>query len=577
MNTTASQPTLNTQSILIIVLVIIAMTIIILYAVYFVIFIKVRKSINKNYKFREKYNALSAKNYNLTIQRLAKLANDRTGLKHVVEYVNKFNNYYREQINSVYEPINELCNFEYHFDFRYVKQTMKQINLYLDKIEMLDRSFNQIKGDISGYKNHSSELIVNFKELFDNLIKFLEKYIIPTFDNEELLRMVNSFSDCLFHLEESATKLLNKRLISVIEHWLKNLPALIKMAKTYFVLNKWRVRLKYFIEDIYYSFSLLVQDPNFTEEKKQRIHTIVKYTNKDLQKVHQLLMQRNFKQAQMLLADKFNLIAPLKRELELETKSKNTIAVIYQAFKYWIEHYLKNFEQLKETLGIFNVNFEKDHMLLEQIRELSFRSDQLKLMINEINEENQKRLSHKDFLVLISNITNNATKLNEGLEILIKTILENIAQYENFLFNTNNLKLQFAMTKNYYQANDLKNDKLYKLISDNVSQLVELEQNLNKNYKENIIKFDALHQKMEKGFLEVLETGIKQVALKELCEHTFMFLHKYIYESDEIRNFVFDFRKRLFENGLYEECLNNQIILLNKMKQAAKQNQIVLS
>ncbi|AHB99861.1 hypothetical protein GCW_03415 [Mycoplasmoides gallisepticum S6] len=568
---------LSTQSILIIVLAAIATVVVVLYAIYFVIFIKVRRSVNKNYKFREKYNVLSAKNYNLTIQRLAKLANDQTGLKHVVQYVNKFNNYYREQINSVYEPINELCNFDYHFDFKYVKQATKQINLYLDKIETLDRSFTQIKGDISGYKNHSSELIVSFKELFDNLIKFLEKYILPTFDNEELLRMVNSFSSCLFHLEESATKLLNNRLIAIIEHWLKNLPALIKMAKTYFVLNKLRVRLKYFIEDIYYSFGLLVQDPNFTEEKKQKINTIIKYTNKDLQTVHQLLMQRNFKQAQMLLADKFNLIEPLKTELELETKSKNTIAVIYQAFKYWIDHYLKNFEQLKDKLTIFIVNFEKDHILLEQIRKLSFKSDQLKLMINEINEENQKKLSHKDYLFLISNIANNATKLNESLEVLVKTILDNIAAYENFLFNTNNLKLQFVMIKNYYQANELKNDKLYKLISDNINQLVELEQNLNKNYKENINKFDQLHQKMEANFLEALKTSIKQVALKELCEHTFMFLHKYIYESVEIKNFVSDFRKRLFDNGLYEECLTNQIILLNKMKQAAKQNQIVLS
>lgn len=148
---------LSTQSILIIVLAAIATVVVVLYAIYFVIFIKVRRSVNKNYKFREKYNVLSAKNYNLTIQRLAKLANDQTGLKHVVQYVNKFNNYYREQINSVYEPINELCNFDYHFDFKYVKQATKQINLYLDKIETLDRSFTQIKGDISGYKNHSSD------------------------------------------------------------------------------------------------------------------------------------------------------------------------------------------------------------------------------------------------------------------------------------------------------------------------------------------------------------------------------------------------------------------------------------
>ncbi|QZX49036.1 hypothetical protein [Mycoplasma sp. E35C] len=568
---------LNIQSILIIVLSIVALIVVVLYGAYFVIFLRVRRSINRNYKFREKYNVLSAKNYSLTIQQLTKLADRRSDLKYVVEYVNKFNKFYREQIESVYEPIKELSNFDYHFDFEYTKKASIQITRYLDKAESLDRSFTEIKGDISGYKNNSSALIVQFKELLDKLNKFLERHILPTFDNEELLRMVDSFSKCLMELEDSATMLLNKRLLAVVDHLLNNLPALIKMCKTYFLLNKLRVRLKYYLSDINYSCSILEKDANFSELRKKEILIKVNYANKDLVNVFDLLMNRQFKDAQRVLDDKLNLIAPLRKELEIETKSKATISVIKESFNYWISHFVNNFDQLKTKLDKLLNNFTKDLMLMEQIKELTTKSGHLRMLIEQINYQNERTITHKNYLQLINNIAIQASKLNDSLEVLIKTIADNIAIYENFLFNTNNLKLQFALIKNYYQDNEIKNDNLYKMISENNNQLIQIESNLYKNYKENINKFDALHENIEKSFILALTTLMKEVALKELCDQCFMFLNKYIYEAEDIRKYASDFYKQLYDNGLYEECLNKLIILLTKMKQVAKENQIVLS
>ncbi|MDC4183054.1 hypothetical protein LNO71_00140 [Mycoplasma sp. T264T] len=567
---------MSIQSILIILLAVIAFVVVVLYSVYFVIFIRVRRSINKNYKFREKYNLLSAKNYKQTILQITKLSNKRSQLAHVVEFINKFNDFYREQIDAVYEPIKELSNFDYHFDFQYTKKASKQISLYLDKAQSLDESFNNIKGDISAYKNNSSALVVNFKELFDDLVKFLERYILPSFDNSELLKMTNSFSSCLAKLEDASTMLMNKNLAAFIEHFLKTCPTLINTCKTYFVLNKWRIRLKYLLEEMQCSYNQLSKEQNFPYESKQRVQTIIKYTNKELNDVYDALINRNFHYAEKVMKDKFELIYRTKNELDLEIKSMSTISVIYESFQRWIEHYISNFEKLKNKLDTFILNFKKDHMLIEQIKEINYKSAQLKTLVNEINDDNKKSYSHKEYLVLISSIADNAIKLNDMIEHLIKTIADNIAVYENFLFNTNNLRLQFGMIRNYFIKNDIKNDKLYKLIADNTNELNIMESNLNKNYKENIVKFDGLHRKMERHFLEALAISIKEVELKELCQYAFMFLNKYIYESQDINNYVTDFRRRLFANGSYEECLINLITLLEKMKRAAKDNQINL-
>lgn len=549
------------------------------YSIYLTIYIRLRKSINKIYKYQEKYNEFAANSFSSAVKPFELLARNKSSLQFLVKYMKTFDNCYKKELKKALVPINELSDLKNHFDFKFTKDSFAEIDYYFEILSNLTTHFSAMTNNSSLYQNSASRLIVTYRNLVDQISLFLKNHILNKHDSPIFKNFLANISKFFEKADLSYNNFQNTVFIKDMENLRKVIHSLLLCANNLYFIDKKVDYLQYLVKEIELQYNQFKNEKNvLLPTQLNEIYRVINESKDSIKKINSSLHLFQFKDAEVLANDLFNVLLPVKKHLYDENQARN---IVKSGLKNFITS-MNIFEtkQAKLIQAIENVgkNFVRDKEITLKISKVEETLSRIKETIKymQIEKENRQQ-NYSGTLEKMKLIIDSISQLKIDLDNLIRLVELKMNIYKNVIYGINSLKLKYSQLENYMTDNNFypsqKIEDDFRIWKDKINKK---DQELYTNYNNAILSFDNFSKQANEQFIKTLKVIVELAAFKNLCELLFLFLNKYRREDPDIE-INLDKMEQVYKKGFYEECLKNLIKILQIIKNSAAKYNLSLS
>lgn len=549
------------------------------YSIYLSIYIRVRKSINKIYKYQEKYNEFATNSFSSAVKPFELLTRNKSSLQFLVKYMKNFDTCYKKELKKSLIPINELSDLKNHFDFKFTKESFAEIDYYFEILSNLSKHFSAMTNNSSLYQNSASKLIVTYRNLVDQISLFLKNHILNKHDSPIFKNFLANISKFFEKADLSYNNFQNSVFIKDMENLRKVIHSLLLCANNLYFIDKKVDYLQYLLKEIELQYNQFKNEKNvLLPTQLNEIYRIINESKDSIKKINSSLHLFQFKDAEVLANDLFNVLLPVKKHLYDENEARN---IVKSGLKNFITS-MNIFEtkQVKLIQAIENVgkNFVRDKEITVKISKVEQTLLRIKETIKfmQIEKENRQQ-NYSGTLEKMKLIIDSISELKIDLDNLIRLLDLKMNIYKNVIYGINSLKLKYSQLENYMIDNNFypsqKIEDNFRIWKDKINKK---DQELYTNYNNAILSFDNFSKQANEQFIKTLKVIVELAAFKHLCELVFLFLNKYRREDPEIEKNL-EKMEEVYKKGFYEECLKNLIKILQIIKNSAAKYNLGLS
>lgn len=429
------------------------------------------------------------------------------------------------------------------------------------------------------YQNSASRLIVTYRNLVDQISLFLKNHILNKHDSPIFKNFLANISKFFEKADLSYNNFQNTVFIKDMENLRKVIHSLLLCANNLYFIDKKVDYLQYLVKEIELQYNQFKNEKNvLLPTQLNEIYRVINESKDSIKKINSSLHLFQFKDAEVLANDLFNVLLPVKKHLYDENQARN---IVKSGLKNFITS-MNIFEtkQAKLIQAIENVgkNFVRDKEITLKISKVEETLSRIKETIKymQIEKENRQQ-NYSGTLEKMKLIIDSISQLKIDLDNLIRLVELKMNIYKNVIYGINSLKLKYSQLENYMTDNNFypsqKIEDDFRIWKDKINKK---DQELYTNYNNAILSFDNFSKQANEQFIKTLKVIVELAAFKNLCELLFLFLNKYRREDPDIE-INLDKMEQVYKKGFYEECLKNLIKILQIIKNSAAKYNLSLS
>lgn len=543
------------------------------YLIYAIIYNRVRKTIDKIYKYQEKYKEYAIISFYSSVKPLELLTRDNNSLKFITDYMKNYDIKYKNKLNEILIPINELSNPKNHFEFKYIKKIFKQIDESFKNLDMWINDFKTLTKDSSVYQNNASKLLVNYRILMDDIIVFLQNHILNKYDSPVFKNFLADISNNFKNANNAYTKFNNDEYINSVENLRQSIHILLLYANHLYEYDKKTDFIKYLIREIDLLFKNANNEANpINALQLSEASLIIKEANEMVKKIDNHLHLLQLNEAKILINSLLENLQPLKRKLYKENEAKDIVKCGLKNFINSANLFQEKSNQLVIAINNLNSIFSGDNDIANKIADIHAILKFVMDTINSIQSKSKKQNKDRNYNVLLNkmkSIVDAVTNLKNILDNLILLVDSKMNVYKNVIYKINDLKLKYAQLEQYNIKNKINiPDSINKIFLEWKNKIIQRYDFLSINYEEAIKNFNNFVNEADLVFISTIKVSVELATLKRINELTLMFLNKYRHEDDAIQERL-EIIENLYKSGDFELSIEKAIQILKIIKQSA--------
>ncbi len=556
------------------------------YGFYAAMYFNSRKLIDRMYAYQQKYKTYSVisftsliKPFELLGKREAANRNEKN-LRLVIDYMQNFDLQYKKQLSEIWRAIDQLTNLKMHFNFVQTKKTYRLIDQQFAKLDGWLAEFRDLTKDSSVYQNDASRILVQYRHLVDGLIGFLKDHILPKYDSSVFKDFLANISR---NFEEANLALMlfeNERYLKCLENLRYAIYTLLTYANRLYILDKKTDYLKFLAQEIRLLYEKAESEKSLANlNKLNELYRNLNDANDAIAKIDGHLHLLQFKEGEELIINLLKILQPLHANLATENEAKSIISLGLNNFVRGVNSLEQKSNTLMDAIKKLNKIFENHAHVLEKINQLRNLFNSIRETINELQRFNinNPNDNYSRLLEKITGFIDLVARLKDCINDLVGTMEKEINLYKNTVHKINDLNLKYSQLQKYAIDYDLRPDaELWRAFREYKNLIAEKTVLANDDYRHIVAGFDALAEKADQLFLEVLRPVVELAALKQMTAAALMFLNKYRYEDREIEKNI-DLIQNDYLGARYESALQRCIRILTLIKRSAEKNNLTLN
>lgn len=492
--------------------------------------------------------------------------------------INEGKQLFEKQLEIVRQKIISLSLINVRYLYLRSYRLTKEIKNDLDKCELMVQNLRNVSVSATEYSKNISDLLVEYRQITDDVNHFYEFNLALRYTNEMFNRMYNTIKSIISQATEYIVKFDNDRLLTILHDLNQKVSVYYKIVLQLYTFDKVLMYLESLRKRIKESLEGAVKV--LSSADYSAIETTFANGSSNI-----TLLETNLKSLTFNVA-KNNAIMAAKQLTDVLTKIQmgdHTNVLIQKdmnILKGQINILNKEFGMLNTAFNNIQHYFGnvKDSSVINKITNLNSDIKSIVLTYQNLENEfkNYKIIQRADFLVKIRELSNRIVEwkthlfnLNEEIETKYKNAIfinDELADIKLTLTQLLGLKLQFSEI----------DQKGIDTIKNIIEHIKTLQGQLTQNYFQNYANVNnELTQIREQTSLLISSAAYNQT-LKIYAQRLIFYINKYRNEHEEITKSL-DIAESLYRKGQYQNTIEQMIETVSTILSSAKESKVNLN
>ncbi len=544
-----------------------AALVVVIFLIYTVIFIKHRKNLNADYKYKQKMNFYISNRIGSNLKAIESLVSHNEDLLPILEYLKMFSIHFDGQVELTKKKLMGLSKRQKSMQLGFVKHQLKELETNFVALKQLEDTFYYFSVNSGEYKKTANQLAVQIMNVTSSMLDFFHKNLVMNYDNPVFKNLAIIISKTNEEITHETLHVNNETFDELIKKQLKTIRDMFNIIRKLYICDVLVTRLEVIITEL---------KQNFVEHKETKIHKRnIIMLSKQLQSasesivdIKKLLTNLELEKAEKIIFEKITNLEKAKINLTKYAKSIEMINQYSLSFNKAFIMFEERFNTLINAIDRCRELFSKDESINKIITNISTNLKSMKVSYDGFtNDKKVSKYTPVEELDKIISLIFLYQNIEREFEHLINEIKDKSHNFINLINKISDNKLKLIQIRSLVKEKQTRGIDAVSAIEEDIQKLNNYEQKLTGDYASNwtntIIDVDNISKEVNKLISSVSDKMI----LEEIAKKLQIYCNRFYFEQFEV---IILNIKKMYEQGNYEDAIEAYIDFLTKMKKISK-------
>jgi hypothetical protein len=551
---------------------------IITFSFFSIVFIIHRRLLQSQYQLEERFNQVAQFLAANKFKYLEVLSKSNIQLKKLMSQINEGKELFKKQLEIVRQKTMSLVMINARYQYLRGYQLTKEIRNDFKKCDAMVDNLRNVSISATQYSKDIANLLVEYREITDNVNHFYEFNLALRYSNEVFKNMYESVKNTITQATEFTIKFDNDKLLTILHDLNQKVNIFYKIVLQLYTFDRilmYLISLRKRIESALTAASKVLSSADYSA-----IETTYANGSSNITLLEQNLKSINFSTAKNNAIIAAKQLTDALTKIEMGDHTNVLIQKDMNALKSQIAILNKEFGNLNVSFNNIQRYFGvvRDSSVINKITNLNADIRTIVLSFQNLESEfsNYKLIQRAEFLTKIKELSERIIEwkiklfdLDEEIQTKYKNAIfinDELADIKLTLIQLLGLKLQF---------NDV-DKKGVDTIKNIIEHIKLLQMQLSENYFHNYTNVSNELSKIREQTSLLISSATYNQGLKIYAQRLIHYVNKYRNEHDEI-NKSLTIAENLYQKGQYQNTIDQMIETATIILTSAKESKIRLN